>query len=238
MTETPALIETSFAQATAVILTAEELPEQTRRHWATSLRQFARLSGRPLEVIPARYSAVRADLFNLHEVPAGLTAKTLQNHKSNVKRALLWLAKEKGIPEHGAPLAPAWEALRGKMRDGLVRYRLSSLMRFASANGVAPEEVDEAVIDRLIAYRSGIGQPADNAFRRLQVALEVSASSPIRRAESVSSPGTRNRSGQVEGPPHNPVCTYCTERHQRRSICKARCLSGTSSVRCVELIPS
>lgn len=139
MTETSMpLIETSFAQATATILAAEELPEQTRRHWATSLRQTAKLLGRPPEVIPARYSAVRADLLNLHEVPAGLTAKTLQNHKSNAKSALLWLAKEKGIPEHGAPLMGSWEVLRGKIRDSLVRYRLSSLMRFASANGIAP----------------------------------------------------------------------------------------------------
>lgn len=167
MTDKPKLIETSFAKAIAIIAAADELPEQRRRHWATSLRQMAKLLGRPPEVIPARYSAVRADLLNLHEVPAGLTAKTLQNHKSNVKSALLWLKRAKGIPEHGAPLSPGWEALRAKIGDGLVRYRLSSLMRFASANGIAPKEVNDSVIDRLIAYRAGIGQPADNAFRRL-----------------------------------------------------------------------
>src|SRR5690349_16114992 len=112
MTENPQLIETSFADAISLIAAAEELPPLTRQHWATSLRRIAKALDRPLAVIPARYSAVRADLLNLHAVPAGMTAKTLQNHKSNAKSALLWLAREKGIPEHGAPLAPSWQTLR------------------------------------------------------------------------------------------------------------------------------
>src|SRR5262249_26214180 len=146
---------------------ATELPEQTRRHWSTSLRQIAKALDKPIEVIPARYSGVRADLAQLHQVPVGLTKKTLQNHKSNAKSALLWLAPEKGGREHGAPLTPAWEQLRGRIRDRLVRWRLSSLMRFCSANTIAPDEVDEAVVDRLMGYRSQTGKPADDAFRRL-----------------------------------------------------------------------
>jgi hypothetical protein len=167
MTQNPILIETSFADAISIIGGAQELPEQTRRHWATSLRQIAKALDKPLEVVPARYSAVRADLSDLHQVPAGLTAKTLQNHKSNAKAALLWLAREKGIPEHGAPLLPAWEGLRSQIRDGLVRFRLSSFMRFCSANNIAPVEVDEAAVDRFMAYRSRTGKSATDAFRRL-----------------------------------------------------------------------
>src|SRR6476646_708665 len=167
MTEDPVLIETSFADAVAIIAAAQELPEQKRRHWTTSLRQIAKAFDKPLEVIPARYSAVRADLIQLHEVPAGLTAKTLQNHKSNAKGALLYLAREKGVPEHGAPLTPEWETQRAKIKGSLVRFRLSSFMRFCSANAVAPGEVNESVVDRFIDYRSRCGKPADTAFRRL-----------------------------------------------------------------------
>jgi hypothetical protein len=57
MTETPILIETSFADGIAIITAAEELPEQTKRHWMTSLRQIAKALDKPLEVVPARYSA-------------------------------------------------------------------------------------------------------------------------------------------------------------------------------------
>jgi hypothetical protein len=104
MTEKPILIETSFADAVAIIAAASELPEQTRKHWVSSMRQIAKALDKPMEVIPARYSAIRADLLALHHVPAGLTAKTMQNHKSNTKSALLRLARDKGVPEHGAPL--------------------------------------------------------------------------------------------------------------------------------------
>jgi hypothetical protein len=103
---TPVLIEPSLADAIAIIAMSAELPEQTRRHWATSLRQIAKAFDKPLELIPARYSAIRGDLLRLHQVPVGLTAKTLRNHKSNAKSALLWLAREKDVPEHGAPLIP------------------------------------------------------------------------------------------------------------------------------------
>ena len=138
MTENAILIEPSFADAIAVIARAAELPEDKRRHWTTSLRQIAKLLDKALELIPARYSAVRAALLHLHHASGGLTAKTLQNHKSNVKSALLWLAHEKGIPEYGAPLSPPWAELRTKIKNAVARSRLSSFMRFCSANNVAP----------------------------------------------------------------------------------------------------
>ena len=167
MTEKPILIETSFADAIAIIAAAAELPEHTRRHWPSSMRQIAKAMDKPMEVIPARYSAVRADLLALHHVPAGLTAKTMQNHKSNTKSALLWLARDKGVPEHGAPLTAEWEALRVTVKDGVARSRLSSFMRYCSANNILPAEVDDAAVDRFVSYRSRCSKPADEAFRRL-----------------------------------------------------------------------
>jgi hypothetical protein len=161
------LIEASLQDAIQMIAASEELSNQTKRHWTTSLRQFAKAMDRPLEVIPARYSAVRNDLTKWHHVPAGLTAKTVMNHRSNAKGALLYLAREKGIPEHGAPLAAAWVELRAKVKDALIRSRLSSFIRYCSANGIAPEEVDEIAVDRFIDYRARCSNPADVAFRRL-----------------------------------------------------------------------
>ena len=40
-------------------------------------------------------------------------------------------------------------------------------MRFCSANQILPAEVDESVVDRLLAYRRQIGKACDDAFRRL-----------------------------------------------------------------------
>jgi len=166
MTPTPLLIETSFADAIAIIAASDELPTQTRRHWATSLRQIAKAMDKPLEVMPARLSAVRADLARLHHAPTGLTPKTLQNHKSNVRGALRWLARENRIPKHGAALSPAWESLRAEIKDRFVRWRLSSFMRFCSAQGIAPAEVDERIVERFKGYRAQSGTPTDDASGR------------------------------------------------------------------------
>jgi hypothetical protein len=166
MIQTPALIESSFVDAIAMIAGADELPKQTKRHWTTSLRQIAKALDKPLEVIPARLSAIRTDLDRLHHLPTGVTRKTLQNHKSNVKSALLWLAREQRIPAHGAALTPAWEALRAQIEDRFVRWRLSSFMRFCSASGIAPSEVDESIVERFRSYRAQSGTPADDASGR------------------------------------------------------------------------
>jgi hypothetical protein len=180
------LIEPSFVEAIAIIAAAPELPEQKKRHLITSLRQIAKALDRPPEVIPARYSAIRADLDSLHEAPAGLTRKTLRNHKSNAKAALLWLAREKGIPRHGAPLTPPWEKLRGKLSDGIAWSKLSSFARFCSASNLAPADMDEAVVDRFVEYRARMGKPAHDAFRRLlargwNTAIDSIAGWPARR---------------------------------------------------------
>ena len=92
------LIEPSLDDAIQMIAASKELSDQTKRHWMTSVRQFAKVEDRPLGMIPARYSAVRNDLAKWHHVPAGLTPKTVMNHRSNVKGMLLWLGAGEGHP--------------------------------------------------------------------------------------------------------------------------------------------
>src|SRR5262245_19598098 len=158
-------IET-FADAIAVIAASPELPEQTRRHWPTSLRTIAKLLNQPLEVIPARYSALRPYLAELHHAPAGLTRKTVLNHQSNAKTALLWLELKMDMSERGIPLTPAWEELRRNISHKASRWKLASIMRFCSASSVAAHEVDEAVIDRFMAHRARTGKASQSGFRR------------------------------------------------------------------------
>src|SRR5262249_52434741 len=86
--------------------------------------------------------------------------------KSKVKSALRWLARQKGVPKHGTPLTPAWETLRAQIEDRFVRWRLSSFMRFCSASGIAPAEVDERIVERFKGYRTQSGRPTDDASGR------------------------------------------------------------------------
>src|SRR6516162_5363719 len=50
-----------------------------------SLRQIAKCLDRPAEVIPARWHSVRISVAQLHHARIGVTAKTLANHKANVR---------------------------------------------------------------------------------------------------------------------------------------------------------
>src|SRR3954454_23613803 len=88
------LIEPSLADAIAAIESAEALSPDTRRHWACSLRRMAEALDRPLALVPARWTALRIPVSRLHHAFLKLTAKTLANHKANLKAALRWYAGE------------------------------------------------------------------------------------------------------------------------------------------------
>src|SRR5215218_6174174 len=63
----------------------------------------------PPELIPARWTSVRFPIAMLGHAALGVTPKTLANHKSNVRSALLWFRKEQEVPVRGAPLSPEWQ---------------------------------------------------------------------------------------------------------------------------------
>jgi len=92
---------------------ATNLSEERRRHWVCSLRQIAKSLDRSAEVIPARWSAIRIAVGQLHHARVGVTAKTLANHKSNVKAALRWFTKKHELPQHGVRLTRDWARFRG-----------------------------------------------------------------------------------------------------------------------------
>jgi hypothetical protein len=156
MTETPpptTLIETSLAEAIRRMEQASSLPIPQRQQWACSLRQIAKWLDRPLELVPARWTAVRIPLEKVHHARLGLTYKTVANHKAQAKAALRWLSGEEGLPSRGVPLDERWATLRDLARDKSLRARLSGLMRYASAKGIAPEAVTDQVLGAYLRYR-------------------------------------------------------------------------------------
>ena len=107
-----------------------------------------------------------ARMAALHHVPLDWTAKTLANHRSNAKAALIWFAREKEILPDGVALSPAWDRLRTPLTDPSTRYRLMPLMRFCSGVHIEPEEVTEAVIDRYMDHRARTTTRASDAASR------------------------------------------------------------------------
>jgi integrase len=148
------LLETSFADAIRAIEDASDLRDHVRQHWPCSLRRIADGLGRPPELIPARWTSIRQPVEKLHHARMDLTFKTLANHKANVRAALRWLAGEKGLPTRGAPLDAPWAKLTDAVRDKPLRARLYGLMRYASAKGIVPEAMSDAVLEAYLTYRA------------------------------------------------------------------------------------
>jgi integrase len=166
----PILIEPSFADAIRAIEAAPELSPQQRAQWASALRQIAKALDKPLETLPARWTAIQLNLKRLHPATVGANAKTLANQKSNVKAALRWFSKEHDISPRGAPLTPAWVALRGGIDDYGRKARLSGLMRYCSGRNIEPEAVNETTLDDYFAYRKQTTSLATDAAARRSVA--------------------------------------------------------------------
>jgi hypothetical protein len=146
--------EASFADAIARIANAADLPEAKRIHWTCSLRKIAAALQKPVEAVPARWTAIRFAVGELHHLPLGMEAKTLSNHRANVKSALAWFSAAADVPTRGAPLSPSWHALLTHVAVPLHRKGLLSFMRFCSGAEIGPGEVDDAVVDRFMAYRA------------------------------------------------------------------------------------
>jgi integrase len=163
-------IEPTFAVAISSISAVAELPERTRQEWCSALRSLARCFDQPAETIPARYSAVRARMSSLHHVSAGCAEKTLANIKSNAKAALLWFRKEQGLPRDGVELTPVWKALHQQLSDPSTRYRLAPVMRYCSAVGVGPGELDDVVFGQFLAHREKTSSRASDAAARRIIA--------------------------------------------------------------------
>ena len=164
------LLEPSIADVLKAIEAASDLPASKKAHWSCSLRQISIGIGRPPESIPGRWSGVNAAMQQLHHARIGCNPKTLSNHKANARAALLWFADVKNLPKRGTVLAPAWAALRRKIAEKFRLHRLSGLIRYASAKGIEPGQINEEVLDDYMDYRDQTTALASDAAARRNIA--------------------------------------------------------------------
>jgi integrase len=169
MPPTTELLEPSFLDLLTAIERAPDLTEQRRRHWICSFRQIAKWLDRPAAVIPARWSAVRISIGQLHHARLGVTAKTLANHKANVSAALRWFDKGGTVKPHGVLLSAQWVRF-GDQLDKRIRDRLYNLIRYCSARRIRPASVDDAIFDEYWHYRTQTtARASSNTARRFMV---------------------------------------------------------------------
>jgi len=170
--------EPSFADAIAAIERSDQ-PPQRRQHSLCSLKQLTKWLGRPAEAIPARWSAILHQVKALHHKQLGITAKTLANHKANVKAALRYFRKEHDLVQHGVALTPAWQ----KFSDTIgpeTRRGLYSVMRYCSACSIVPTSVNGSVFDEYWKHRIATSaRVSDNTQRRYMTRLWNNAAKQV-----------------------------------------------------------
>jgi hypothetical protein len=124
------------------------LSADRRRDLKSAVRRICELLGRDPASLPAAIAALRSAVNDLTPGGAGVSAKTLQNLRSNFLAALRHSAA--GSTKVG--LTPAWQALYDRLPDKRSRDGLSRFLRFCSARGLEPEAVDDAVIEAFVAW--------------------------------------------------------------------------------------
>jgi Phage integrase family len=158
-------IDFSMADALSMV-EASQLPIARKRHWACSLRAIGGALDHPPERLSGRWLLIGPRIRKLHPARVGLQSKTLQNHRSNAKAALLWCSGEKGIAGQGVPILPVWAKLRARINSPTDRYHLTGPIRFCSARNILPTEVSQAVIERYFRQRQVTGQECGPSLKR------------------------------------------------------------------------
>lgn len=137
--DVPTLLDvlTAVAQDTSVTLSC-------RQGWTSALRSLAAWTHKPLSSIPADPGFVTTLVDRLSAAALGVS----KGHFQNVRSRLLAVLRHAGYGSRSqwqAPMTPSWHQLDLHLSN-YQRASLRRLMRFCSAQDIAPADVDDTVI--------------------------------------------------------------------------------------------
>jgi hypothetical protein len=119
-----------------------------------ALRSLEGWSGQKLGDIPATVPQLAAAFESVQPAALSIAPKTLANVKSLCLKALATSELAPGLVRNVSsrrPKDPAWAAIYNSLTTFAQRNGLSRLVSWCGRNGVAPEAVDDALIDRVMA---------------------------------------------------------------------------------------
>jgi integrase len=153
------------------VITAVEgrdtLSATRRRDLRSSIKRVALLVGDDPARIPLDLPAISARLAAVNPIAAGLTSKSFSNIRSDFIAAVKVSGLKPIQRRARTPLSPAWQKLFTDLSGRRAHLGLSRLARYASANGIAPQEIDDATIDAFItATRDGSLHRKPNGLHR------------------------------------------------------------------------
>ncbi|WP_048863477.1 hypothetical protein, partial [Acidisphaera rubrifaciens] len=123
---------------------------------------LAKALRQPLDTIPADPVELRRRLNGWTPAMAGLSAGRWRNVRSLLQAALAQVGIIRVEGRSSRPPSPAWAALVDGLTTHGDRYKLSRLASWCTAGGIAPDAVDDAMMDRyFVDLRNGslVAQP-------------------------------------------------------------------------------
>ena len=164
---------TTFTLADVVISLRQEssLSATRLRDLQSAVKRVADLLSEEPGAIPLDLPAISTKLASVNPIAVGVSAKTLANLRSGFLSAV----KVSGLKpvQHSAktPLSAAWVGLMARFSGKRAHLGLSSFARYASANEIEPQQVNDAAIEGFIsAVREGSLHRKPNDLHR-QVTL-------------------------------------------------------------------
>jgi integrase len=114
-----------------------------RRDLRSAVRRFCDLVDRDPARVPASIAAVQGAVNGLTSGGTGVSPKTHQNLRANLLAAL---RHGNATALRSVPLTAQWQSLHELLPNKRMTSGLSRFMRYCSAQGIAPDAVDDAVV--------------------------------------------------------------------------------------------
>jgi integrase len=122
------------------------LTDRRRHDLCSALRQVGRALGVQLAEIPAHPGYLRERLSLASPAAVGLSKRRWVNVVSLLRASLKHAGLSKVPGRYVAPMTAGWDQLFRSINDRTTRWGLSRFAHYCSGAGIAPEQVDDAVM--------------------------------------------------------------------------------------------
>ena len=170
------------------------------RDLRSAVKRVASLLGDDPGRIPLDLPAISAKLVTVSPVAAGLTGKTFSNIRSDFIAAVKVSGLKPIQRPARTPLSPAWNTLFADLSGKRAHIGLSRLARWATANGIGPERINNAAIEVFItAVRDGsLHRKPNNLHRKVALIWNEVAQRSELGLQAVKVPSFRRPAKRIE----------------------------------------
>ena len=126
----------------------EDVTEKTKTNMASNIRTLCRVLQRHPRQVPVAAPAFRRVIEDARPAAEGIKPRHWKNVVSSTRRAINAAGLGGKKPALDVPLSSDWEALVSHLENRWVRNAVGRFASFCSAHQLAPDQVDDVVVER------------------------------------------------------------------------------------------